>query len=134
MNKTAADLLDGELFDLPIEKKIRIWELIDQHVKSEHFEEFTIVSTLIIKGYFEDKEKMGKYMKFYIQRYPLGYFTGLFKDMLADKPSDVCLDSTFNNLFGMVSYFITETGATLSANDYSCLSDDQKQKCKPIYK
>lgn len=102
MNKpTAADLLDGELFDLPIEKKIRIWELIDQHVKSEHFEEFTIVSTLIIKGYFENKEKMGKYMEFYIQRYPYGYFTGLFKYMLADKPSDVCEDS-LTDAFGNI--------------------------------
>ncbi len=89
---TTSDLLDGELFDLPIEQKIRIWELIEQLVSETHFEEFTIISTLIIKGYFEDKEKMGKYMEFYIQRYPFGYFTGLFKDMLADKPSDVCLD------------------------------------------
>ena len=134
MKSTAADLLDGELFDLPIEKRTKIWGLIDQHVNSEHFEEFTILSTLIIKGYFESKEKMGKYMEFYIQRYPLGYFTGLFKDMLADKQSDVCLDSTFNNILGKVPYFVTETGATISANDYSCLSDDQKQKCKPIYK
>lgn len=90
---TIAGLLDSELLDLPIGQKTRIWELIERLISQTHFEEFTIVSTLIIKGYYEDKEKMGKYMEFYIQRYPLGYFTGLFKDILADKPSDVCEDS-----------------------------------------
>jgi hypothetical protein len=40
----------------------------------------------------------------------------------------------FENLFMNASYFVTETGATISVNDYNCLSDDQKQKCNPIYK
>lgn len=44
------------------------------------------------------------------------------------------INKGFENLFMNASYFVTETGATISVNDFSCLSDDQKQKCNPIYK
>lgn len=27
-----------------------------------------------------------------------------------------------------------DTGVLMSANDYNCLSDAQKEKCKPVYK
>lgn len=40
----------------------------------------------------------------------------------------------YHSLFGNVKYYLSETNVMISCNDYNCLSDAQKEKCKPVYK
>jgi hypothetical protein len=33
----------------------------------------------------------------------------------------------------ILSHYVTETNALISIEDYSCLSDDHKERCTPVY-
>lgn len=50
------------------------------------------------------------------------------------KNGEYVIAPEYYDLFGNIKYYLSETNVMISCKDYNCLSDAQKEKCKPVYK